>query len=193
VGVDPQTSAPIFATVDTLSEGRDFYGGGVIVRPPIDGLELGSSFYSLKLWTSIAGSPMMLQGEDRINVYAASGEYVTERVSIRAEGMRVTGPSEFDGFFVEAALKPTEHWQVAAAFDWRNRIEPPAIVEQLGDHHSVGCALNYWATSGVVFKLNYYHVTGNRLARPEDAVTPALAGTLEKTTEVVIFGTQFSF
>jgi len=193
VGVDPQTNAPVFATVSTLSEGRDFFGGGVIVRPPIEGLELGVSAYSLKVWTSVAGSPMVLTSDDRVNVYAGSGEYLTERTSLRAEGMRVTGSSKFDAFFVEAAYKLTEHWQVAATFDWRDRDEPPAIVEQLGDHRSVGGAVNYWASPDVVFKLNYYHVTGNRLARPADAVTPALAGTLEDTTEVVIFGTQFSF
>jgi hypothetical protein len=48
--------------------------------------------------------------------------------------------------------------------------------------------------SNVVFKLDYYRVDYNRAARPAaDAVNQALAGTLPKTTDVIIGGVQFAF
>lgn len=191
--VNPGTGMPVWASLAVDSQGRDFVGGGFVVRPPIEGLELGSSAYSINLWTSVLGSAWARSGEKRTNVVAATGELVRERLILRAEGMRVTGDSRINAFFVEGAYKLTDRWQAALSFDWRERMQPPPPVATLGDHRSVGLALNYWVHPTVVFKLNYYNITGNRLARPESAVDLALAGQLEKKTNVVVVGTQFSF
>jgi hypothetical protein len=193
VGVDPATSAPVWASLHVQSEGRDFVGGGFVVRPPIEGLELGASAYSINLWTAVAGGELVRNGDKRTNVVAGSGELLRERFTARAEGMHVTGDTVFNACFGEAAYKLTDHWQAAVSFDWRKRKEPPVPVAELGDHRSLGLALNYWVHPTVVFKLNYYNITGNRLARQEGAVNLALAGALEKKTNVVVFGTQFAF
>jgi hypothetical protein len=193
VGVHPLTGLPVWATLGVHSEGRDFIGGGFFVRPPIDGLELGASAYSINVWTGVGGGEPQRSGTKRTNVVAGTGEFLRDKIILRAEGMRVTGDSEIDAFFAEGAYKLTDHWQVALSFDWRERTKPPMPVSDLGDHRSIGLALNYWIHPTVVAKLNYYNVTGNRLARPSDAVNVALAGKLDNKTQVVIFGTQFAF
>jgi hypothetical protein len=193
VGLDPATAQPLWASLHTRSEGRDFIGGGFVLHPPVEGLEVGASAYSINTWSGVAGGPLQRTGDKRTNVVAGSGEFVRERVTLRAEGMHVSGESEFSAFYAEAAFKPTSHWQAAVSFDWRNNKVPPLPLKVLGDHHSLGLALNYWIHPTVVAKLDYYMITGNRQARPEDAVNLAFAGKLDKKTQVVIFGTQFAF
>jgi hypothetical protein len=90
--------------------------------------------------------------------------------------------------YVEAAFKPTEHWQVAASYDWRDNKN---IAD---DHSSLGFALNYWVSPKLVVKLNYYTIDGNTLARPApaQALAAAATGQLDDSTNVFILGTQSS-
>ena len=42
-------------------------------------------------------------------------------------------------------------------------------------------------------KLNLYHVDGNLLTRPANAIVSYLTHTLQTQTNVLVLGTQFSF
>jgi hypothetical protein len=63
----------------------------------------------------------------------------------------------------------------------------------LRDHESIGAALNFWFSPEFVIKLNAYHVEGNLLNRPKNSIVKYLTGTLETSSNVVVFGAQFSF
>jgi hypothetical protein len=193
VAINPLSGQPVWASLRVSTEGRNFIGGGFVVHPPVTGLEIGSSYYSLDVWSGPQGGTLTHTATERTKVLAATGEYLNDRTTLRAEGMRVRGGTVIDAFFVEAAYKLTDHWQAAVMTDWRRRDATLVPVAQLAKHRSIGAALNYWVVPNVVFKLNGYHITGNRLARPDDAVNVGLAGALDNTTNAVVFGTQFSF
>ena len=55
--------------------------------------------------------------------------------------------------------------------------------------------LNYWWNPNFVFKLSFHHVDGNRFAGPDlqELAQAVASGTLQKKTNLVLFGAQFSF
>jgi hypothetical protein len=55
-GQNPETHLPIFASVDVERQGRDFFGGGALVRPPIDGLEIGLTAYRMDVFAGPPGT-----------------------------------------------------------------------------------------------------------------------------------------
>ena len=65
--------------------------------------------------------------------------------------------------------------------------------DQLNNHESVAAALNFWVTPEMVFKLNGYHIKGNLSAAPKNVILAAALGQLDETTNVLVFGVQFSF
>jgi hypothetical protein len=193
VGMNPKTGQPIFASVNSQREGRDLFGGGLLVRPPVQGLEVSIAGYGTEIWAGPLEGPVTDVSTKRTNALTGGLEYTTTKLSLRAEGLGVWGDMAFKTGYVEAAYMLTDHWQVAAQYDVQRRNDPPAIQKQLADHSAIGAALNYWINSNVVWKANYYHVTDNYLARPEDAVNKALAGQLERKTDVFVLGLHFSF
>ncbi len=193
VGFDPVAMQPQYASVPVTARGRDVVGGGAFVRPPIEGLEVGVSAYSFKLYGSVAGTPFQQLAEERQKAYAGSLEYVTEKLSLRTEALFARGYEVDDSFYVEAAYKLTSRWQVAATYEYGNYKEPPPLVSALSKHNAVGLGLNYWVNPTVVLKLDYYHVVNNRSARPADAINLALSGNLDKNTDVIIGGLNFAF
>ena len=90
------------------------------------------------------------------------------------------------------------HWQLAGLYE-RASLRPDAgtlyasLPDQLKRHEALGAALNFWATSDVVFKLNGYSVNGNQSARSANAALDALTGKLDDHTLVLVVGAQFSF
>ncbi len=193
VGFDETTMTYQFASVPVAARGRDVIGGGVLVRTPLEGLKFGASAYTMRLYGSVAGAPVMRLSEERQKAYAVSLEYLTDKVSLRSEALFTRGYEVDDTAYVEAAYKITPHWQVAGTFEYLRFKEPASVVETLDKHRAWGAALNYWVNPTIVFKLDYYRVKYNRAARQADAVNKALAGTLPETTDVVIGGIQFAF
>jgi hypothetical protein len=201
VGVNPETMQPIFASVPVTTRGRDVFGGGLLLRMPVKGLELGVSAYSMKLYGSVAGGEMQrlkdANGDTpRENAFAGSVEYLTDKVSLRSEAIFTHGIGKNQAAYLEAAYKITSHWQIAGTYQYLNLKEPPPDLPSLASLQkgtSWGAALNFWLNPQLVFKLDYYYVIDNREARPADAVNLALAGQLEKKTNVFIGGVNFSF
>ena len=193
VGFDETTNSYIFGSVPVAATGKDVIGGGFLLRTPIEGLKIAASAYTMRLWGSVAGAPLEKLSDDRQKAYAGAIEYVTDKISLRSEALFTRGYEKDDAAYVEAAYKITPHFQLAGTFEYLHLKEPASPVETLDKHRALGAALNYWASSNVVFKLDYYHVKYNRAARPADAVNRALAGTLPETTDVVIGGVQFAF
>ncbi len=193
VATNPQTGAPIFASVHSQRQGRDLIGGGLLLRPPVQGLEISLASYGTEIWAGPVGAPLADVSDERTTVLTGGVEYVTDSISLRTEAMGAWGNLDFQTGYVELAYMVTEHWQVAAQYDMLRRKDPPAIVKSLGDHSAIGVALNFWVNPKLVWKADYYHVTDNYLARPEDAVNLALAGELAKSTDVVILGLHFAF
>jgi predicted porin len=182
-----------YASVPVAARGRDVIGGGVLLRTPVEGLKIGASAYTMRLYGSVAGAPLTKLSDERQKAYAGAVEYLTDKISLRSEVLLTRGYEVDDTVYVEAAYKLTPHWQVAGTFEYLRFKEPAAVVASLDKHRAFGGALNYWVNPNVVFKLDYYRVDYNRVARPSDAVNRALAGTLPKTTDVVIGGVQFAF
>ncbi len=193
VGFDETTMTYKFGSVPIAVTGKDVVGGGVLLRTPVEGLKLGVSAYTMRLYGSIAGAPITKLSDEREKAYSAALEYVTEKVSLRSEGLLTRGYEKDDSFYVEAAYKLTPHWQLAGTFEYLRTKAPVAPVETLDKHRALGAALNFWVNNNVVFKLDYYRVKYNRAARPADAVNAALAGTLPQDTDVIIGGVQFAF
>lgn len=193
IGFDPVAQAPVFGSIPVAAQGRDVFGGGLLLRSPIKGLEFGGSAYSMELWGSVAGAAAAKLAEERQKAYTASIEYQGEKVTLRSELLLTRGFEADDCAYVEGSYKLDEHWQVAAVYEYANFKKPEPLVPALAKHGAVGAGLNYWVSPKVVFKANYYHVTNNRVARPADAINQAMAGKVPKNTDVVIAGFHFSF
>jgi hypothetical protein len=196
VGFNPVAKKPVYASLSTVIRGRDVVGGGALLRLPVKGLQFGVSAYSMKLYGGVAGGALTRLADDRQKAYAGSLEYLTDKISLRSEVLSLHGYEVSDAWYAEAAYHLTSHWQVAGMYEYLKVKEPPALTpstESLKEHHAVGFGLNYWYSPKLVWKLDYYRASGNRVARPGDAVNRALAGTIEKETDVLIVGAHFSF
>ncbi|MBN2371187.1 MAG: hypothetical protein JXO72_11945 [Vicinamibacteria bacterium] len=193
VGLDPVAMQPVYASLPAVLRGRDIVAGGALLRLPVKGLQLGASAYSMKLYASVAGQEMTLLSDDRQKAYAGSIEYLTDKISLRSEALLLRGYNKSDSWYVEAAYHLTSHWQVAGTYQMADFKEPTPIVASLSKDQTMGVALNYWLNPKLVWKLNYYRVSDNRAARRSDAINHALAGTLDKDTDVLVGGVHFSF
>ncbi len=210
VGFDASKGVPKVASLMTGATGKDMFGGGLLIRPPVEGLEIGLSAYSMKLFGGLAGTTFTrtkcgpataLVDCERQKAYSASIEYVRDKISLRAEALTTRGYLEDDNAYLEAAYKLTDKWQIAATYDWVDYKKPKAAIaalDPLRKHKAAGFGLNYWFNPKLVWKLDYYRVSDNRAARPflkgpMDAANSALTGKLENKTDVVIAGLHFSF
>ena len=63
----------------------------------------------------------------------------------------------------------------------------PALPVLSEDHQEGTIGLNYWFTPNFVLKLSYHYVDGLLAISPEEIVDP------KENTNLVIFGSQFSF
>jgi hypothetical protein len=192
VGADPETRLPIFQSVLIDSEGRDLFGGRLAVRPPVTGLEVGFSYSRFVPYSSFGGGPKQESANGTANVYYIHADYTAGPLILRGETIHSRGNADFDTAYAEAAYGLTEKWQVAASYGWGDR-GTLAATPQLADHESFGVGLNFWPAPRVVFKANYYHISGNAFARPDNAVESAVLGTLEDTTNVFVAGVQWAF
>ncbi len=200
VGMDPTSGMPLTQTFQLQLIGREMFGGRLGVASSSHGLQVGVSALHFSLYQSVDG------GARQPSVFADTAtlgnaylQYERGPFMLRSEYFRAFADTvHLDSAYVEASYKIGRHWQVAGSYD-RARLDPePGSVyallpEQMKHHDSFGLALNFWASPEVVFKLNGYHIDGNQSARTPNAEIDAALGRLDETTNVVVFGVQFSF
>jgi len=189
-GVDPETGQPDIRKFTLDLRGKRLASALLTIRPPVPGLSVGVAYQSGVLLFGLPG-----EDPDRSHFFLADLEYLTDRISIRGEGSWGKGEADQSAGFVEAAYRVSKHWQVAAQYDWHlQRDEDLASPDDtFREHRGVGVGLNYWTNPSFVIKLNAYRVKGNVIATPVSGLTAFLSGTLERETNVLIVGTQFSF
>ncbi|HEX6642126.1 MAG TPA: porin [Thermoanaerobaculia bacterium] len=176
------------------------YGGRLNITTPIEGLTVGASGYSGQAHTDLSNVDT-----DKRDVVAAHGEYARGKFALRSEWGHLKNGGDFnvDAGYVESSYRLTEHWQVAARWDQlqvelpgTNLSNLPAIFPQLLEHSEAALGLSYWFSPNFVVRGSYQRIAGNRFAFPEtsDQVKAALAtGVLERDTDMILFGAQFSF
>lgn len=186
----------------------DVIGGRLNIFPPVDGLSFGiSALDGSQTLDSLGG---VAQIDASYSVFGAHVEYLTDVWSVRAERARIEVADgdnfEGDGFYVEVARRFGDHWQIAARYDDFDSEPGPLAPVDLGrlppfalqffSSEDIGIGLNYWLSPELVIRLNVHLVEGNRFAFPDnpaDAQAAFASGRLEKDTELLILGAQFSF
>ena len=179
---------------------EDAYGGRLNIGTPVDGLTVGMSGYSGQAYTDLSEVDT-----DQRDVYAAHAEYTRGGFAIRSEYGHLKNGSDFavDSAYIESSYRLGQHWQIAGRWDQLEVTLPgtnlsrlPKIFPQLLDHSEAAIGLSYWFTPGFVVRGSYHRADGNRFAFPEtgDQVKAALAsGTLDRKTNMILIGAQFSF
>ena len=174
-------------------------GGRLNVTTPIDGLVIGASGYSGEAFTDLEGVETA-----RRDVYAAHVEYSRSRFTLRSEYGHLKNGTDFttDASYVELSYRLAEKWQLAGRWDSQdvnvdvNHDRLPAIFPQLLQNDETALGVSYWFTPGLVVRASYHHINGNRFAFPErreDVLQALQTGKLDRTTDMVVVGAQFSF
>ncbi len=189
---------PIFTTLGSGSTGqvlRDLIGARLRLRPPVDGLMVGAAFYSGTPETPLLRLPIVRQ-----DAYLGSLEILREHWQVRSEyGHRDAGNgAKGDAAYVETAVRPGQHWELAARWDWFHAdlgplIPLPSFLSTILDHRDVAFGVNYRVTDGFTFMASIHKVKGNFFAAPLDGVDFAHGGTLDPDTRLIQCGAQFSF
>lgn len=71
-----------------------------------------------------------------------------------------------------------------------------ASMGSLMEHRELGLGLNYWFSDGLVLKLSYHRVDGNRFAHPLEVgelMQAATANALSPRTSAFVIGAQFAY
>ncbi|GAK58841.1 hypothetical protein U27_05816 [Candidatus Vecturithrix granuli] len=178
---------------------NDLVGGRLSVQTPLTGLStaisaLGGNLDFGNLYQSL---------NDRYVLVGPSLEYASEHWKICSEYLTETSSDKvsIDSIYVDAAYQLTEHWQVAARYEYVDfeiavSSELQQMPSSLFKHQETALGLNYWFNPNLVFKLSYHIVEGNRFAFPDDIQTylqRIQTGGFDETTHLVLIGTQFSF
>jgi hypothetical protein len=197
-GFDPATRLPVILETDTRLVGRKMVGGRLMLASPARGFDVGGSAIrigDLKRMTAEGRVPFPTS--DDATLLNGRLQYQRKGLAARAELFKVfTDKADVGSWYVEVSQKFLKRWQLAAQYEKSdlallpgdNSVPPP-----LRDHESIGAALNFWFSPEFVIKLNAYHVEGNLLNRPKNSIVKYLTGTLETSSNVVVFGAQFSF
>lgn len=197
------STAPAYFTEPSITFGyrvENAYGGRLNLTTPLEGLTVGTSAYSGQAYTDLSQVDT-----DKRDVFAAHAEYALERFAIRSEWGHLKNGTDFevDAGYIEASYRIGEHWQVAGRWDQIEVTLPgtnidrlPKIFPQLLEHSEAALGLSYWFSPNFVVRGSYQLTDGNRFAFPEtsDEVKAALAtGVLERETNMILIGAQFSF
>lgn len=190
--------------VENDFEVNEVLGGRLNVLTPVEGLMVGLSGYFGD--ETIEGAASLGPGEERNReVYGAHAEYLGARLWLRGEYGHLLNEDQFeqDGYYLEAAWKLTESWQLATRYDWwevdplefdRNLLE--RFTRAALEHEELALGVNYWFNPSFVIKLSYHQVEGIRFAYPQDPeeiLEMILTDTPRDETDLLVFGAQFSF
>jgi hypothetical protein len=197
------TDEDAVGNLEQETQTKDLIGLRLVVTTPVEGLSWGLSGYRGKRTIT----PGFVFGELTYTVYGAQIEYAREPWTLRAEyAHNEEESSEAEAGYFEAAYKLSQHWQVAARWDWWELdlpIIPPGALRDFYEkhfwhHEETAIGLNYWFSPNFVLKASYHMAEGNRFAFPDDPAVIHEARltfppTLTFETDMVIFGGQFSF
>lgn len=200
---------------DTVDE---MLGARFIIQPPIDGLRFGVSTYigKNKYNDAYRGNYQIEDLGDTLFV-GGSIEYLSDTWEFRSEYLMMTlgAPESYtednkiaslyeeqrNSFYVEAAYRLTEHWQVAGRYevlDYPDYYEPSFPDDhpfQISKEFTLG--LNYWIRPTLVVKCAAVFIQGNNNVRPADVWESTWKDysniKLEEETVLGLFGVQFSF
>ncbi|BDG03213.1 OprO/OprP family phosphate-selective porin [Anaeromyxobacter oryzae] len=167
---------------------RNVVGARLTLATPVDGLVFRVSGYTGTMKMEEATG----ESDVRLTVGGLTAEYVDDRFTLRAEAFGRKEGSFEDGYgaYVDAGAFVTKHVQVAVRAEVsRSHVDGIPSSSTLLRHDEAAVGANYWFTPDVVFKLSYHLVYGNRFATPDVSAD----GVLQKRTELVVAGTQFSF
>lgn len=193
----------------------DMLGVRFFIQPPIDGLRFGISAYTGKQEYSYTNRGNISRyDEGDAYVIGWSLEYLDPQWELRGEYLMMnkdTGiydddktllslyEEERNTFYLEAAYRLTEHWQVAARYEM---LDYPKSVKDLPPDHpfqesrEYTFGLNYWVRPTLVLKSSVTYIEGNLNAIPgRDALYQETENPndLEQETVMALFGVQFSF
>ncbi|MCI5163457.1 MAG: hypothetical protein D3917_15840 [Candidatus Electrothrix sp. AX5] len=196
---------------------NEMLGGRFFIQPPIDGLRFGISSYIGKQEYSYTERGN-INRYDLGDAYVVGGsiEYLSPQWELRGEYLMMTKNSESynddtqefstyeeqrNTFYLEAAYRLTEHWQVAARYEVLdypdyNSALPPSHPFQESKEFSFG--VNYWVRPNLVMKLSTTLIQGNNNVRPDDVWKNEFLEDqsdilLNEDTVLTLFGIQFSF
>lgn len=203
---DWQTGAPIDRS--STFDYTDVFGARVVVGTPLTGLAFGASYYS-GVPTGLENDPDASSGfvmSGRRDILGLQGEFNNDTWWIRGEWVSVVnGSTSVDGAeitgdtgYAEIAFKATEHWQLAARYDYQTNnfgagFDYGPEFSSLNDHKDIGFAVNYWFSPNLVIKTEYHRVEGNRFADPGwDNFWEIVYG-INDQTDLFQIGAQFSF
>lgn len=177
------------------------------VSTPVAGLRFGFSGY-----TGTLNSELFADGTNR-ELLGAHLEYQDKGLLIRAEYMNLEQGEPpngrdhvdalIDSYYLEAAYRFTNHWELAARYDVLDEeisvggvdAVLPRFIEESTNHEDLSFGVTYWFDSHFAVKASYHMVTGLAFgrARFEDAFTVLLLEDFDNDTDLVQFGGQFSF
>ncbi|HXN55705.1 MAG TPA: hypothetical protein VN874_05510, partial [Myxococcales bacterium] len=163
-------------------------GGRLLAATPVAGLSFRFSGYA-----TLRNSRAAIAG--------FSVQYATDQLDLRAEYFfrseagQETGARAYEhAGYLEGSLYLTSHVQAGLRAElYAAHLLGYSGPRPLLDHRELAATLNYWFAPGFVLKLSGHLIDGNRFAHPVAVDDAILAGTLERRTVAVIFGTQFSF
>ena len=131
-------------------------------------------------------------------------EYLADMYEMRTEYLtELKEDNFFDSFhtaYYEFAYHLTDQWQLALRCEFVNFETTDSVAQTtpntLYEHTDFTLGLNYWISQNFVIKLAHHYVIGNHFAYPEDAQAYAenfITNDFTEATNLIVFGTQFSF
>jgi hypothetical protein len=183
-------------------------GGRVSISTPIDGLNFGFSGYTGKDKSGVEGVGSV-SGDQ--TAYGTHLEYLSSTLWIRSEYIHLiqnaeTGEAQnsetvTDCFYLEAAIKLFDNWQVAVRYDWSESSITdleidllPRFFQEYQKHKDIVLGLNYWFSPNLVVKASYHMVEGINFAWPHfDDPMAVLMGEFDNESTLFQIGAQFSF
>ena len=207
-------------TIRTIVD--EMLGARFFIQPPIEGLRFGVSAYMGKEERSKTRS----KGRDKESLgdtYVVGGsiEYLADQWEFRGEYLQKkdtpndSSSDKSDTFYLEAAYRFTEHWQVAGRYEV---LDYPGN-DSKSESKEFSLGLNYWIRPNLVVKCAVVFIQDNKNVQPlnkinkieymfiEDVIEEGMEWDealskrdealrnieLEQTTVLGLFGVQFSF
>lgn len=179
---------------------NDALGGRLNISTPIEGLSFGTSAYSGQSVTDLSNVDAAKR-----DVFAGHVEYALDRFAIRSELGHLKNGTDFevDSGYIETSYRITDKWQIAGRWDQLDVTLPgvnisrlPKIFPQLLEHREAALGLSYWLSPNMVVRGSFHRTSGNRFAFPEtsaEVVQALTSGELERKTNSIVIGAQFSF
>ena len=170
----------------------DVVGGRLRYHTSIDGLSFGGSAYTGATEEEEEDELGEELEEDspRNSALGLHGEYAMAPWTLRGEVGRHTeeGEGETTSFYLEAAYRIGENFELAGRFDrFETSLEEDDHEGEVIEHQDIAVGANYWFNPNLVVKLSLHKVSGL------GAVAPVDDEELDNDTTALFFGAQFSF